>query len=492
MDAGAVRLLAAVSAALGGSRAYLVGGFVRDGLFGRGTADIDIAVLADGLASARSLADRIGGRYVPLDAVNGVGRVIVEAPEFGESHWQLDLSTAEGSIDQDLARRDFTMNAIAVDLQELAAPNRPVELIDPFDGRGDLGRGLVRAVSDGVFESDPARLLRAVRLAAELGMEIEGATGELIRASAGQIGRVAGERIREELLRLLAVPGSGRSLARLDDLGLLTALIPELEAARHFEQPKEHQWDVLGHSLKTAEACDFLLRQGDWEYSTSGVLDAVPWSPRLEEHFRREVSGGSSAAALLRLATVLHDAAKPETRTVEADGRTRFLGHPVTGATKAAAIVERLRFSVREARLVETMVREHLRPTQLSQSGPPSRRSIYRYLRDTGDAAAETLFLSLADHLATRGPTLNIDGWREHAADVELVLAGYFEETSQSRPVKLVDGHDLMRIFEIAPRPRLGRILESVREAQAAGEVTTRAEALDLVRQNLRNETADA
>ncbi len=502
LDAGATRLLAAVkdvvvaaSGERGGSRAYLVGGLVRDGLLGRRTTDVDIAV-PDGMASARSLADRLGGHFVPLDAVNGVGRVIVEAAEFGEGRWQLDFSTAEGGIEQDLARRDFTMNAIAVDLEQLVAAGRRVDLIDPFDGRGDLARGLVRAVSDGVFESDPIRLLRAVRFAAELGLGIDDATDKLIRAGAGLIVGVASERIREELLRLLAVAGSGRCLARLDELGLLTALIPELEAARGFEQPKEHQWDVLGHSLKTAEACDFLLRQGDWEYATGGVLDAVPWSPRLEEHFRREISGaspgGSSASALLRLAAVLHDIAKPETRTVDANGRTRFLGHQLTGATTAVAIVERLRFSVRETRMVETIVREHHRPTQLSQSGPPSSRAIYRYLRDTGGAAVETLFLSLADHLATRGPTLDLDDWRGHAADVELVLAGYFEETSQPRPVKLVDGHDLMRVFGIAPGPRLGEMLEAVREAQAAGEITTPEEALDLVRRKLPAEESDA
>lgn len=499
LDTGATRLLAvvrdAVAAVSGGSRAYLVGGFVRDGLLGRRTADVDIAV-ADGLAGAGWLADRTGGRYVLLDAVAGVGRVIIEAAEFGEGRWQVDFSTAEGGIEQDLARRDFTMNAIAVDLEQLMAPGRRVELIDPFDGRGDLGRGLVRAVSDGVFESDPIRLLRAVRFAAELGLEIDDATASLLRASAGLIVGVAGERIREELLRLLAVPGSGRCLAQLDEFGLLTALIPELDAARDFEQPKEHQWNVLEHSLKTATAVDFLLRQGDWEYVSDGVLDIVPWSPRLADHFRRKISGaspgGSTASALLRLAAVLHDVAKPGTRTVEADGRTRFLGHPREGAATAVVVSERLRFSVRETRLLETMVREHLRPTQLAQSGPPSRRAIYRYLRDTGDAALETLFLSLADHLATRGPTLNLDGWRQHVTDIELVMAGYFEETSQPRPVKLVDGHDLMRVFGIAPGPRLGAMLEVVREAQAAGEVTTPAEALDLVRRNLLAEASDA
>ena len=148
-------------------------------------------------------------------------------------------------------------------------------------------------------------------------------------------------------------------------------------------------------------------------------------------------------------------------------------------------ILERLRFSGKEVKLVEAMVRHHLRPTQMSQNELPSRRAIYRYFRDTGEAGIDILFLSLADHLATRGPHLNLAQWRGHAQIVEYVLAQRFQEESLVTPPKLVNGHDLINIFGMSPGPELGQLLEAVREAQASGEIATRDEALAYVRDHL-------
>ena len=125
----------------------------------------------------------------------------------------------------------------------------------------------------------------------------------------------------------------------------------------------------------------------------------------------------------------------------------RFLGHAKLGAAMAVDILERLRFSSKEVRLVEVMVREHLRPGQMSQGGLPTHRAIYRYFRDTGEAGIDILFLSLADHLATRGPELNLAGCKEHARLVEYVLSQHFEQEKLVIPPKLVDGHDIINIF---------------------------------------------
>jgi len=470
--------------------AYLVGGFVRDVLLGRDTADIDIAVASDALEIAPRLAAALGGKYVLLDEANRMGRVVVVdngAPST-RGRWELDFSTFEGSIEQDLARRDFTIDAMAVDLSRLAEDYADVRLIDPFNGWNDLDRGVIRVIAETTFESDAARLLRAVRLAAELSFSIDSETEVLIRRYSCLMANVAGERVREELLRLLAVSQAEYFLPYLDELGLLTAMIPELAQTKGVKQPKEHFWDVFDHSVQTVAAVDFVLRQGAWGYADEEVLAATPWSAVLAEHFDLKVSSGSTRRLLLKLAALLHDIAKPQTRAIDIRGRTRFLGHAMEGAAIAADILERLRFSAKEVKLVEIMVRHHLRPGQMGHNELPSHRAIYRYFRDTADAGIDILFFSLADHLATRGPQLNLGHWREHAQLVEYTLAQHFQEERLVAPPKLINGHDLINIFGMNPGPKIGELLEAVREAQASGEVATREEALSYIRERLTTE----
>jgi len=295
IEPGASSLLTRVAGFLAEQdiQSYIVGGFVRDVLLGRDTGDIDIAVAADALEIAPRLAAALDGKYVLLDKVNRVGRVILvnEGAPSTRGQWELDFSTFNGDIEHDLARRDFTIDAMAVGLGQL---ENEVQLIDPFNGLNDLHQGVVRAVAETAFESDAARLLRAVRLAAELGFSIDKETEALIRRYSHLITNVAGERIREELLRLLAISHARGLLPYLDELGLLTAIIPELAQMKGVEQPKEHSWDVFDHSIKTVAAVDFLLRQGDWGYAGENVLATAPWSVVLAQHFDLEVSGGST------------------------------------------------------------------------------------------------------------------------------------------------------------------------------------------------------
>lgn len=486
IDPGASLLLSRVSSLLAKQeiQAYVVGGFVRDVLLRREVADIDIVVTPDALEIAPKVATALGGKYVLLDKVNELGRVVLsdkQAPAV-QGQWVLDFSTFKGNIEQDLARRDFTIDAMAIELEKFVGQSlEPSLLTDPFNGWNDLRHGLIRTVTDTAFKSDPARLLRAVRLASELGFSIDSNTEALIHRHSDLVARVAGERIREEVLQLLAVSQIGQSLYYLAELGLLAAVIPELTQAKGSEQPKEHFWDVFDHSIETVAAVGFLLRQGAWKYGSEEVLAIAPWSASLCQYFGREVSSGSTRGLLLKLAALLHDIAKPQTRAIDANGRLRFLGHAQEGAAVVADILERLRFSAKEIKLVEIIVRHHLRPVQMSQVGLPSHRAIYRYFRDTGEAGIDTLFFTLADHLATRGPHLNLAQWQEHTQLIKYVLTQRFEQESLVVPPKLVDGHDLVNIFGMSPGPKVGEILESVREAQAAGELSTRQEALSYV-----------
>jgi len=332
--------------------AYLVGGFIRDTLIGRPTADIDIAIRGDALKTAQSMAYELNGKYVLLDETNLIARVVMfsSADSSNKSPWYVDLTTISEGIYQDLARRDFTINAMAVELPKLAADVESVELIDPFRGAENLNSEIIKAVNSSVFEADPARLLRAVRISSELGFTIDTDTENLIRQYSRLITSVAGERIRDEFLKILATPRAGKYVRYLDELRLLTAIIPELEAARGVAQPREHHWDVLNHSLESVKAVDFLLRQsgsGGWEHVSDQVLEEVPWSTRLSRYFGAEVGSGSTRASLLKLAALLHDIAKPETRII-ANERVRFFGHTEQGAEAVVVILERLRFSNKE------------------------------------------------------------------------------------------------------------------------------------------------
>ena len=367
---------------------------------------------------------------------------------------------------------------------KLGADFSTKNIIDPFDGQKDMYRGVIKTVSDNVFKEDAVRLLRAVRLAAELDFTIQDDMERLISRDSSLITGVAGERVREELLRLLNLNNAGLQLIYLDKVGLLTAIIPELATTKGVAQPEEHAWDVFNHSMQTVGALEFVLHESPWEYAGNKVLDAVPWSYKLEEHFNREISSGSTARSMLKLASLLHDIAKPQTKTIE-DGRTRFLGHADIGAETAAAIMARLRFSNREIQLVSLLIKYHLRPTQMSNQGMPTNRAIYRYFRATGEAGIDLLYLCLADHLAARASALDRTLWREHCRLTDYVLEKHFNEVVISAPPKIFDGNDIIREFGLKPGPKIGELLEELHEAQAAGEVATREQAETYIRKLL-------
>jgi len=242
-------LLIQVSGLLKGKhiRAYLVGGFVRDVLLGRDTADIDIAIDADILKIAPQLVDSLQGKFVLLDEINKIGRIIIK-------DWTIDLASFSGDIEDDLTRRDFTIDAMAVDLRQLLSDSSEPALIDPFNGQADLDKGIIRLVTPTAFKDDPVRLLRALRLATEFDFTIDRKTEIELKQVASLIAGVPGERVREELLRVFNHSHGGQVFRDMDKLGLLTALIPELLPLKGVAQPKEHYWDVFEHSINTVSA----------------------------------------------------------------------------------------------------------------------------------------------------------------------------------------------------------------------------------------------
>ena len=473
-----------------GVEAYFTGGLVRDALLGVESRDLDISVRADPLALAPELADAFGGTYFPMSEDRALVRVLL--PMYGV---HIDLLPLTGSLEEDLLARDYTINAMAAPLADMAAGT--VTLTDPAGGLEDLRSSTIRLVSEDALVRDPLRMLRAVRLAVQLDFEIEAATADAIRRHAGLLQEVALERQRDELLSLLRTDHVGRAFRLLDDLGLLDRLLPEAAIMRDVEQPKEHTWNVFGHSLAAVDALDMMLGETEPDGEPAKSLcwelqSQLNWWEGQRDYFHEELVPKAQRRALIKLAAFLHDIGKPETKSFQEGGRMRFFGHHTVGADIAKQALRRLRFSSREVAYVKDIVRAHMRPLQMAQSGAPTRKAIYKFFRDTGDAGIDTLFISLADHLGTVGPRVNLDGWRRHVALVSYVIRKRFEDPSIITPPKLVSGEELMAELGIPAGEGLGELLDAIRDAQGAGEITTREEAIALARRHLEQTATPA
>ncbi len=470
---------------------YVVGGTVRDRLLGRDAdVDIDLTVRGDAVELGKQLASELGASPAPLSVPRGMMRVVLPTAEDDDSEVAdhsriIDLSGYPEDIESDLARRDFTINAMAVRLSEWESDDFAAAIIDPLGGRGDLVRKTIRATNRGVFEDDPGRLLRAIRLSGELGMRIEPETVRMIAEDAHYVRNVSPPRIRDEFLRILAPSGARGRLEALDLLGLLEHIVPELMATKGVDQPKMHYWDVWGHTLHAVEAAEGVTGG----HQNSPIYSCVPWTPESEAHFAEKVSDGHTRRTILKLAALFHDIAKPQTKTLEPDGRTRFFGHSEQGADVAAARLEDLAFSNRGISMVSRMVMYHLRPTNMSEKEEwPTDRAIYRYFKDTGDVAVDTLYLCLADYLGAKGPELAHPEWMEHAKMIAHVLYTGTQEPVAITTARLITGHDLMSHLQLQPGPHIGTLLETIEEARAAGEIETQEQALELAAATLKRQ----
>lgn len=467
-----------------GAPAWATGGFLRDAILGREPHDIDIAVQGDALALSPDLAAELGGHFFPLREERGQARILLP-----DDHLQVDLMPLRApDIERDLRLRDFTIDAMAAALAGVAGGE--CTPIDPTGGLVDLEASLVRMTGEEAFADDPLRLLRGPRIATELGFTIEPATEEAIRRLAPSVTAAAAERRRDEIVRICRTGRAGAGFRLLDALGLFAHLFPEMEAGRGCEQPKEHYYDVLGHAFAAVDALDWLMSEERPTDEPAGEMwaelwDELAWCPGLREYFREDVVPGSTRCSVLKLCGLLHDIAKPQTKSFEENGRMRFFGHSEQGAEMASRLLRRLRYSSREVGMVAAMIDAHLRPVQLGQQGAPSRKAVYRFFRDTKDAGIETLFLSLADHLASVGPRVSREGFQRHVALTSYILHLRFGEEQVVSPPQLVDGDVLMAALGLEPGPLIGDLLEAVREAQASGEVETREAALALARERL-------
>ncbi len=440
---------------LAGTPAWLVGGAVRDRMLGRATKDFDVVVGGEAGDAAKALRKRAGGAAFPLSETFGGWRVV------GPDHaWEVDLlPLRDGDLGADLAARDFTVNA-------MAEPLAGGELVDPHGGADDIERRVLRMVSARALADDPLRALRAVRQSAELGFGVDEATLAAAREHAPRLDRVAPERIFAELKRVVAAEDPVAALELMERAGVTAAVLPELLILRGVEQNVYHHLDVHDHTLAVLAAAVELEREPSPHLAEAAA-----------EHLRAPLSDGLTRWGALRWAALLHDIAKPQTRSERPDGRVSFIGHDDVGADVARGILRRLRASEKVADYVAALTRDHLHLGFLVHERPLGLRAIHRYLKRTAPYPVDVTVLTVADRLATRGRNA------EPAIAAHLEVARTVLEAALAEPPRpLVRGDELMRELGVAPGPRLGELLARLEEDQFAGEIGTREEALERAR----------
>jgi poly(A) polymerase len=386
-----------------------------------------------------------------------------------------DLSPLHGGgIEDDLARRDFSVNAMARPLGSSARAlaegadriGELGELLDPLSGRADLDAGVLRVLGAAAYDADPLRPLRLARFAAELGFEPDADTARLTLEAAPRVAEAAGERVFAELRRLVVAPGVLHGLALADRLGLSRAVLPELADLHEVEQSHYHHLDVYGHTVEVLE------RLLELEAGAGGRLRAV-----LDEPLADDLTRGQA----LRFAALLHDIGKPATHAVRDDGRVTFIGHDRLGEEMIEQVSRRLRTSAKLAGFLGALARHHLVLGFLVHERPLDRRAVYRYLERTSPVSVEVTLLSCADRLATRGRKAD-QAIAAHMELAELLMEAALDWREQGPPEPPLRGNELSRELGLKSGPEIGRLLAALTEATYAGEGKSRGWALAFAR----------
>jgi putative nucleotidyltransferase with HDIG domain len=471
---------------------YLVGGAVRDALLARPIHDLDFVLEKEAIKIARRVANTLKADFYPLDQDRDTGRVILTNAD--GSRTPMDFAAYRGpDLEADILGRDFTLNAIAFNLKDNTVH-------DPLGGAMDLKEKHLRACSPSSFKDDPVRILRGIRLAANFGFHILPETRDAMKEAANLVGLISPERMRDELFRLLDGLQPATCLRALDLLGALDKIFPEISALKGVTQPPPHIHDVWEHSLAVVSHLDalFIALAPDYDPDTaSDLLNGLlvsrigRYRRQIGETFKTPLSGDRSQRSLLLLAALFHDIAKPHTKITDDEGQLRFWGHDQQGAEIIVSRGRALMLSNAETFRLETIVQNHMRilfhiNRLVGEGKPPSRRAIYRFFRDTGPAGVDICLLALADLHATYEQTLPQDVWIAALDVVRTMLENWFEKPSESiDPPPLVNGDDLMQDLNLEPGKLIGEILETLREAQAMGKVSSRDQALQIAREKV-------
>jgi len=420
--------------------AYVVGGYVRDLLLGKPVKDIDIVVLGDGTKFAGTVAQELGKTNLVTFEKFGTAMLQLEecklefvgARKESYSKESRKPAVEGGTLEDDLSRRDFTVNALAVSLNAVSVGN----LIDPFGGQKDLKAGILRTPLEpsATFDDDPLRIMRAFRFASQLGFTVEPSAFEAATAMRERLKIVSQERISDELLKILGSPKPSVGMKLMFDAGVMDVVFPEVAQLSGVDQRKDHHHkDVFLHTLM--------------------VVDNI---------------AEATENIWLRIAALLHDIAKPRTKAfVEGTGWT-FHGHEEVGARMVKPIFRRLKLPLEQVKYVEKLVRLHLRPMALVDEGVTD--SAVRRLMFEASAELDDLMKLCRADITSKNPRL-----------VEQVKRNYDNVVKKMEEVEEKDkirnwqpplrGDEIMQVCSLEPGPLVGKLKDAITDAILDGKI---------------------
>jgi len=466
----------------GTRRLFLVGGTIRDIILGKQPTDFDFAVSGSGIEFASAFARKVRGSLVVLSKPDDEARVVY--------HRELTFDFngfGNKTIEDDIRRRDFTANALVAEV----LPDGIGELADIVGGRKDIESRLLRPVSEDSLALDPLRLLRAIRIALELDFRIDDAVFDLGREVT--LKQTAPERIGAEMLRIVESPGSYTYIRKLFELGRLQDILPELVPLLEDEDLREHS---LRTYFKTEEIVteDSFFRRFEPEWTayfdqwgvtadssrpTADGPESEPPTPAADSSLLSPPSSLPYRRGLLKLAGLLHDLAKPETRFTNTEGEVHFYGHDSLGARAATRIGrDRLRLSRAQTAMLSTLVAEHMRLHLLATAPDLTDRAVRRFFRDLGEEAFGVMVLCFADGWATAGRTGHLED------TIARMIEQRRAEAAKLKVKRLVTGYDLIALG-LKPGPAFKVILQELEDLQLEGTITTTEQGLDYLKTHL-------
>lgn len=461
------------------TKVFLVGGAVRDLLLNRPCGDLDFVVAGGAVDFAKKAAGLLGGSFILLDEKNAVARIAVK--KAGTVFTADFTGTPPGSIGQNLLKRDFTINAMALPLQNLPdtlGPNVGDYILDTCGGLQDLRAKTIKMVYPEAFKDDPLRLLRAMRLAARLEMAIDENARAQIKKDARLLSLVSAERIRDEFFKLLEVEQSHHTILEMDELGLTAEVIPFRDSLAATEQNGYHSVDVWRHCLASL---------GELE-KTDLPSVAESFAEEMVAFLQGELTTGRTRWQLLKFCSLIHDCGKAATKGVNKAGRITFLGHEQAGARLAVGLAGQLQLSNREINFVNTIVFNHMRPLQLFKLTGDRAAAIRRYFRKTDGEGATILLHALADHNSDWGPLKKEEDCQRFGRMASSLVQQYWKDRSLREYTPLLTGQDLLSELGLTPGPKIGKLLARLEKEHLARGEMTRTEALTYCRQ-LENKT---